>query len=421
MTGLLGGRYKIIESLGIGGCGQTFLAEDTHMPLKRRCVVKQLKPATNDPAAYAIIKERFELEAKILEKLGENNSQIPTLLDYLAENQEFYLAQEWIEGKNLAQCVAESGSFSERALCQVLSSLLSVLEYVHAQHIIHRDIKPENVMLRARDGKSVLIDFGAVKEVVSTVIDEHGRPISTVIIGTPGYMPSEQAAGNPVFASDLYSLGLTAIFLLTGKRPQQLRDAVTGSINWRPHAVHISAGLAAVLEKAIQPSDRKRYQSAREMNAAITKVAANIRINIPVPGKPPIRWAKWLSRRLAFIYASLGVLLLAAGIGALVYFRSLNTFPSVSNSNVAPPKQSGCFLFNDDPTQATVNVRTNCDTKSCDTDPSTIIQEYPNNTEVRINREVTIKAKGKDFSWTQIVIVQNGQTAWAASSKFRCQ
>lgn len=269
MSALLNNRYRILQTLGRGGCGQTFLAEDTHMPSNRRCVVKQLKPQTNDPAAYQIIRERFQREAALLEALGQSNDRIPTLYAYFTEGEEFYLVQEWIDGKNLMQKVKEEGICNESLVKSLLVNLLHVLNYIHSQGVIHRDIKPENIMLRNHDSKPVLIDFGAVKEVVATVVDSYGTPTSSIVIGSPGFMPLEQAIGKPVFASDLYSLGLTAIYLLTGKRPQELTDLLTGEATWRQHAANLSPGLAAVLDKAIQPLAQQRYRSAREMLEAL--------------------------------------------------------------------------------------------------------------------------------------------------------
>jgi serine/threonine protein kinase, bacterial len=265
MSALLNNRYRILQTLGSGGCGKTFLAEDTHMPSGRRCVIKQLKPETTDPVAYQIIQERFQREAAILETLGRTNDQIPTFYAYFTEAKEFYLVQDWIDGKNLKQKVRDEGTLSEIEVKRLLVNLLPVLYYIHSQGIIHRDIKHENIMLREHDGKPVLIDFGAVKEVVATVVDSHGTPTSTIVIGTRGFMPLEQAAGRPVFASDLYSLGLTAIYSLTGKRPEELTEALTGEVAWRKYATNISPGLAAVLDKAIQPFPRERYLTAKEM------------------------------------------------------------------------------------------------------------------------------------------------------------
>src|SRR6266496_71152 len=180
MSALLNNRYRILQILGSGGCGKTFLAEDTHMPSGRRCVIKQLKPATTNPAAYRIIQERFQREAAILETLGWTNDQIPTLYASFTEATEFYLVQDWIAGKNLMQRVQDEGTLSEIEVKRLLVNLLPVLDYIHSQGIIHRDIKPENIMLREHDGKPVLIDFGAVKEVVATVVESDRTPSSTI-------------------------------------------------------------------------------------------------------------------------------------------------------------------------------------------------------------------------------------------------
>jgi hypothetical protein len=115
----------------------------------------------------------------------------------------------------------------------------------------------------------VLIDFGAVKEVVATVVDSHGIPTSTIIIGTPGFMPLEQSAGRPIFASDLYSLGLTAIFLLTSKYPLDMLDKQTGEIVWRKYAPNVSEHLAKILTKVIEPNPRDRFLNARDMLLAL--------------------------------------------------------------------------------------------------------------------------------------------------------
>jgi serine/threonine protein kinase len=269
MTPLLNNRYRILKILGRGGCGQTFLAEDTHMPSKRRCVVKQLKPATSDPVAQQIIEERFQREAVILEALGESSDQIPTLYAYFTEAREFYLVQALIEGMSLTQKVREEGKFNESSARDLLINLLPTLDYIHSKGIIHRDIKPDNIMLRERDQKPVLIDFGAVKEVVSTVIDSYGAPTSSIVIGSPGFMPLEQAAGKPIFASDQYSLGLTVIYCLTGKFPQELTDPFTGGISWHELVPDLSSHLKGVLDKAIQLFARDRFTTAREMMEAI--------------------------------------------------------------------------------------------------------------------------------------------------------
>lgn len=275
MSVLLNNRYLVLQTLGSGGFGHTFLAEDTHMPSKRRCVIKQLKPLTGNPAVYQIIKERFKREAANLEILGKSNDQIPALYAYFTEANEFYLVQEWIEGKNLLTRVQYEGPFSETAVTNLLVNILPVLVHIHSQHIIHRDIKPENIILRDSDNKPVLIDFGAVKE-AATTLDSHITPAQTIVIGTPGFMPLEQAAGQPVYASDLYSLGVTAIYLLTGKYPEELTDPQTGSISWSNHVPNVSLRMTEILRKAVQPLARDRPQTAQEMLDALCSAATSM-------------------------------------------------------------------------------------------------------------------------------------------------
>lgn len=287
MTLLLNNRYRILHTLGSGGFGETFLAEDTQMPSLRRCVIKQLKPIHNNPEIYQLVQERFQREAAILEELGGNSDQIPALYAYFQLDGQFYLVQEYIEGNTLTAKVKQQGVLSESAIREILASLLPVLEYVHSKHIVHRDIKPDNIILRHRDRKPVLIDFGAVRETMGTVINSQGSLASSIIIGTPGYMPSEQAMGRSVYVSDLYSLGITVIYLLTGKQPQELETSPhTGEIIWRCHALNVSPTMTFIIDKAIAFHPRDRFASAREMLQALQGIANTILPTQP-PSQPP--------------------------------------------------------------------------------------------------------------------------------------
>lgn len=268
MEYLLKHRYRILKVLSeAGGFGQTFLAEVTDTPSRRRCVIKRLRPIA-DPEAFKLAQERFRREAAVLERLGDAHDRIPKLDAYVVENQEFYLVQEFVEGPTLREVVRHGTPLSEKAVGELLCDLLSVLAYVHGQNVIHRDIKPDNVILRHRDNKPVLIDFGIVKEVLSV---GDGSPAPSMIVGTPGYISPEQAAGQPVFASDLYSLGATAIFLLTGKNPQRMTDPATGRIRWREHAPEISPAFADVLDKTTEPYAHNRYRTTGQMSEDLRK------------------------------------------------------------------------------------------------------------------------------------------------------
>jgi serine/threonine-protein kinase len=286
MQTLLNNRYRLIRPLGSGGFGETHLAEDTQMPSGRRCVIKQLKPITNDPQVYQLVKERFQREAAILEELGAANNLIPHLYAYFESNGQFYLVQEWIDGVTLADKAQQEGNLSESSVKEILIGLLPVLNYVHGKRMVHRDIKPDNIILRYSDGKPVLIDFGAVRETMRTVISSQGNTAQSIVIGTPGFMPSEQLAGRPVYATDIYSLGLTAIYLLTGRIPQEIEtDPATGEILWRRYALSVTPTFAAILDKAIQWNPDNRYSTAREMLDALEMKTSGIyhTISSPLP------------------------------------------------------------------------------------------------------------------------------------------
>lgn len=263
---LLNNRYRILKKIGDGGFGTTYLAEDRQMPSHRHCVIKELKPIHNDPQAYQLIQERFKREAAILEDLGQKHDQIPQLYAYCQEQGNFYLIQEYIQGETLSAKVSKTGNLTEAETREILLQLLTILEYVHAKKIVHRDIKPDNIILRYSDNLPVLIDFGAVKETMGTVMTSSGNSTPSIVIGTPGFMPSEQSIGRPVYSSDLYALGLTIIYLLTGKTPPELpSDPLTGEIQWRQYALNISPSLATILDKSIRSHHQERFPTAQTM------------------------------------------------------------------------------------------------------------------------------------------------------------
>ncbi|MEL6879245.1 MAG: protein kinase, partial [Cyanobacteria bacterium J06607_10] len=265
---LLNHRYRIVKALAEGGFGQTFLVEDTQMPSRRQCVIKQLKPMNDRPEVFEIVQQRFAREAAVLEAVGKGNSQIPDLYAYFQEKGQFYLVQEWIEGLPLTALSSED--WSEDRVRSLLQNALRALVHVHRQNIIHRDIKPENIILRSSDQLPCLIDFGAVKELMTTVVSTAGATKSSLVIGTPGFMPPEQAAGRPTFSSDLYSLSMTMIFLLTGRTPAELpTNSQTGEVLWTQFAPSVSEPLQTVLTRAVHPYLQNRYPTADDMLAAL--------------------------------------------------------------------------------------------------------------------------------------------------------
>ncbi len=319
--------YRIIRPLGQGGFGKTYLVEDMHSPTFQQYVVKQLSPLSTDPESYQIAQDRFQREAAVLLDLSNKHSQIPKLYSYSFQDQDFYLVQEYIEGPSLQEMWREAGEISEAVLRQIVIEILDILSVVHAQKIIHRDIKPENIIIRSRDRKPVLIDFGAVKESVNTRFSSQ-KSAASIAIGSPGFMPPEQAAGRPTYASDLYSLGMTAIYLLTGKLPKDLdTDPRSHELIWQPDAPQVSPEFAAVLSKAIKFNPSDRYDSAQSMlqalgvNAGIPSQAATFAVlpNVPPPSAAPTAPK---SQSLVWV-AIIGGIVALAGIFGLIGFYLL--------------------------------------------------------------------------------------------------
>lgn len=269
----IGGRYQIVSQLGQGGFGTTFLARDRHLPGQPPCVVKQLSPKNTEPENLLAARRLFEREAEVLYRLG-NCDRIPQLFAHFQEATEFYLVQEFIEGEDLSKELTLGKQVSEEQAIALLENLLEVLAIVHQNNVIHRDIKPSNLIRRKQDSKIILIDFGAVKQLNTQVVDSHGQTSFTIAIGSPGYMPNEQMAGKPRFSSDIYAAGMVAIQALTGLHPRRLpEDMKTGEILWRDKA-KVSAKLADIIDTMVRCDFRQRYPTAEEALSALRDLAA---------------------------------------------------------------------------------------------------------------------------------------------------
>lgn len=262
-------RYRVVKILASGGFGITYLAQDGAIPGSPLCVIKQLCPKISAPIALERAKRRFRQEAKVLAKVG-SHSQIPRLLDYFTVKDGFYLVQEYIPGDVITQEVRRYGRQTEKQVKRFLHEILPVVKFIHRCRIIHRDIKPPNIIRCQDDGRLVLIDFGAVRECFSTVGGNTGyQNPATNFVGTPGFAPPEQQALRPTYASDVYALGMTCLFLLTAKTPAEFdTDASTGSILWQ-HLVQVSDHFSTVLTKMLQPDVAERYQTVDEVVRAL--------------------------------------------------------------------------------------------------------------------------------------------------------
>lgn len=263
-------RYVAIKKIGRGGFGTTYLAVD--MAQKNRyCVVKQLELAKANPESHRTALDLFAREAKTLAKL--DHKQIPKLLDYFEENEQFYLIQDFVLGKDLEKEVKKGGIYQESSAKQFLRKMLPVLKYIHSQKVIHRDIKPGNILREKQTNELFLIDFGAVKEQVNTqLMNQNPQSAFTKIsVGTMGFAPPEQLAMRPVYSSDIYALGATCIYLLTGKAPKDLCDNATGELAWEKHT-NVTNNFAKVLNKMLELDVRKRFASADDVINALDLV-----------------------------------------------------------------------------------------------------------------------------------------------------
>ncbi|BAY08036.1 serine/threonine-protein kinase [Calothrix sp. NIES-2098] len=332
---LLRNRYRIIQPLGGGGFGRTFLAEDEDK-LKEHCVVKQLAPQLQGTNALHKATELFHEEARRLQQLGEH-PQIPTLYAYFHEDRYLYLVQQFIQGQSLRQELIQQGTFSEAKIWELLSELLPVLNFVHENQVIHRDIKPDNIMRRSphskpTGGNLVLIDFGVAKQLTANSAEHTGTSI-----GSYGYAPLEQMKyGFAYPASDLFSLGVTCFSLLTGIQPSHLyMEAGYGWVgSWREHLKStISAQLEQVLDKLLQKEIEQRYQSA---NAVLKDVPNQLQLTTAIQDRvvqPKVSQmsltasttiSKVIHPKIRFPYQLLmGGAILLVGLGGYVNWQTL--------------------------------------------------------------------------------------------------
>jgi serine/threonine protein kinase len=290
---ILNNRYRIVKQIGRGGFGRAYLAEDTQR-YRELCVLKEFAPQveSNDESRQA--EDLFEREAGILYKL--NHQQIPRfealLRTRIDGRRSLFLVQEYIKGKSYWQLLQDRGQLSEAEVTEMIWDILPVLDYIHSAELIHRDISPDNLILRDRDRKSVLIDFGCVKLAANAVSRSAGHSIT--LIGKKGYAPDEQIRrGLTMPCSDLYSLAATSIVLLTGKQPDQLYDSYQGKWTWSQ--IEASPQLKRVLKKMLAERPCDRFQSVdqvrqvlsledRSLTSNFTKFISRCRTLILAPG-----------------------------------------------------------------------------------------------------------------------------------------
>jgi len=268
-TPLFRNQFQILKRLARGGFSTTYLATDLLSgPQPTPCVIKHLryKPSStlNSKTLQAEHNQRrFQKEARILACLGQH-SQIPALLDHFTEDGQFYLIQEHIPGLTLQQEIAHNGIQTESQVKTFLRDIIPILRHVHHHNLLHLDLKPANIIRRSTDQKLVLIDFGAVRRYHPTATQPQRST------GTTGFAPSEQLAGKPTPASDLYSLGVTCLLLLTGYAPLDFATSAHGqNLRWQ-ESIQVSPHLTHILHRLLTPQAEHRFQNLDDLDRALS-------------------------------------------------------------------------------------------------------------------------------------------------------
>jgi serine/threonine protein kinase, bacterial len=271
-------RYQIDRALGRGGFGQAYLAINLNR-YNEPCVLKEFAPDI-EPQYWKKAKELFERECSQLYRL--NHDQIPRFREILKTkfDRELYvfLVQDYVRGLDYHTIIQKYGLLNEgQAIC-FLQQILPVLSYIHNNNLIHRDISPDNIICRISDQKPVLIDFGLVKE-VSTKYTQIATPA-----GKPGFAPPEQMSGHAVSPScDLYALGATVLYLLTGRYSADFYTHRSGE--WNLDGINISIGLKQILIKMLSHRPIDRYQTVAEVSRAIAVLTTMVAVRIPIDPK----------------------------------------------------------------------------------------------------------------------------------------
>lgn len=306
---LLKGRYRIFHTLGQSLAGRTFLAVDEDQPSAPRCVIQQFFGAETVADGQKQQFRTFPASGCVLDELGKH-PQIPKLLASFELDGCQYLVQEYIDGRNLATQLSEKGVFKEIHIWYLLSELLPVLQFVHDNQLIHRDIKPSNIIHRKStpensnslsgesSGGLLLVDFGAA-------IPANSGPLKTdTVTGSAEYAAPEQIKGQAIPSSDIYSLGVTCIHLLTGMSPFDLFDIKADSWAWRDYLkVPVSARLGRILDKMVQRETSKRYPTASAILTDMKHGPAPVDI---ILSKPQWTLGVWAGAVVALISLVLG-------------------------------------------------------------------------------------------------------------------
>ena len=283
-------RYRIVSQLGQGGFGRTYLAQALHR-FDERCVLKEFAPHVQSAPELQKAKELFEREAGVLHQL--NHAQLPRFWELFQADMGggsgcLFLVQDYVEGQTYFDLFQSGKRLSEPDAIQLMCQMLPVLSYIHAKGVIHRDISPDNIVLRNSDQLPVLIDFGCVKEIAATAVSQlTGMGVLQTRLGKKGYAPQEQLRNGQVFInSDLYSLAVTTLVLITGKEPQHLYDIYQGTWRWGQE-IQVTSPLQTVLQKMLAHKPGDRFSSADAVLQALHSQLPSATRSLTPPNPSP--------------------------------------------------------------------------------------------------------------------------------------
>lgn len=288
---LQSGKYRIVRVIGQGGFGITYVAE--HTRLKKQVAIKEFFPKTlcgrNDTTSQVHVgteanttmvsnlKRKFLKEAQNLAKL--DCPYIVRITDVFEENDTAYYVMDYIEGSPLSEMVKKTGPLKVSQALRFVAEVGKALEYIHSRRINHLDVKPANVMVRSSDLRCILIDFGLSKQYDST-----GKQTSTTPVGVShGYTPIEQYSDGGVkeFSpqTDVYALGATLYYLLSGKTPDQAPNLISQVLTFPPS---IPESLRVPIRKAMSAGRQDRYPTVRSFIEAIGANTGDVDVNTRV-------------------------------------------------------------------------------------------------------------------------------------------
>lgn len=254
---LAGGKYKVLNKVGQGGMSNVYLAMNEKA--NKQWAIKEVR--SDNVENFEIMKQSLRTETELLRKLHHPN--LPSIVDIIEEKESFLIVMDYIEGRHLEKVVCEYGPQSQKQVIAWAKQLCSVLFYLHTRTppIIYRDMKPSNIMLKP-DGGIMLIDFGTAREF------KQGEESDTTCLGTQGYAAPEQYGGNGQTdcRTDIYCLGATLYYLLTGHNPGEPPYEIYPIRYWKPE---LSSGLEKIILKCTQKNPEDRYQSCGELMYAL--------------------------------------------------------------------------------------------------------------------------------------------------------